>query len=203
LNIHELIQRRMRKAEATPYYRKRCEVEDELGFIGEAKTQIYYGCLNTGNFGLCCLILKPMTEISCRVSFLRQNSLSYRKHQYPQLKFDVALWENVHQLAAIKHKDAIKQKETPFSALDISVLVLFYSTTLQLSEFIEAHIWDKITPSDISEMRLAKEDFNWVVECLASEVKFSRLTPSEKGRVRSLAKAIQCVRRFSIPIILM
>ncbi len=208
LNIHELIQRGMRKAESTAYYRRRCEVEDALGFIGEVKTQIYYGCLNTGNLGACnfglfCLVLKATTEISRSISFLEQNSLSYRKRQYPQLKLNVALRDNVHQLAAIKHQDAIKQREIPFSTPDINFLVLFYSAALRLSEFIEAHIWGKITPSDISEMRLPKKDFDWVVECLAAEDKFSRLTPSEKRRVRSLAKAIQCVRRFSIPIILM
>jgi hypothetical protein len=138
-----------------------------------------------------------------RVSFLKQNSLAYRKDEYSKLKQDVALWENVHQLAAIKHQDAIKERESPFTQDEINLLVLFYSATLRLSEFVEAHILGKITPADVSEVRLPKEDFDWVMGCLADLTRFSRLAPSEKRRVRSLANAIENLKQFNIPITLM
>jgi hypothetical protein len=172
------------------------------------KQDIYYGALNTGNlgainFGLCCLILKPTPEMQFRVSFLKRNSLAYRKEEYQKLKQDVALWENVHQLAVIKHQDAIKERESPFTQDEINLLVLFYSATLRLSEFVEAHIWGNITPADVSEVRLPKEDFDWVMGCLADLTRFSRLVPSEKRRVRSLANAIENLKQFNIPITLM
>jgi hypothetical protein len=138
-----------------------------------------------------------------RVSFLKRNSLAYRKEEYQKLKQDVALWENVHQLAVIKHQDAIKERESPFTQDEINLLVLFYSATLRLSEFVEAHIWGNITPADVSEVRLPKEDFDWVMGCLADLTRFSRLVPSEKRRVRSLANAIENLKQFNIPITLM
>ena len=208
LNIHELIERGTRKRQAVFYYQRRCSIEEALGYTEEIRKQIYYGALNTGNlgainFGLCCLVLKPTSSLQLRVFFLKQNSLSYRRDEYPKLKQDVALWENVHQLTAIKHQDAIKERKLPFSDYDINLLVLFYSATLRLSDFVEAHIWGKIIPADVSEVRLPKDDFDWVMGCLADFTQFSRLASGEKRRVRSLANAIENLKRFGIPIKLM
>ena len=208
LNIHELIERGMRKRQAVFYYQSRCSIEETLGYTEEIRKNIYYGALNTGNqgainFGLCCLVLKPTPEMQFRISFLKRNSLAYKKDEYPKLKQDLALWENVHQLTAIKHQDAIKERESLFTQDEINLLVLFYSATLRLSEFVEAHIWGKITPVDIYEVRLPKYDFDWVMGCLADFTKFSRLAPSEKRRVRSLANAIENLKQFNIPIALM
>lgn len=208
LNIHELIERGKRKRESAFYYQKRCSIEEALGYTEEKRFNIYYGALNTGNlgavnFGLCCVVLKPKSEFQLRVSFLKQNSLSYRKAEYPKLKQDVALWENVHQLAAIKHQDAIKERKSTFSEDDINFLVLFYSATLKLSDFIEAHIWGKITPDLVSEVRLPKDDFDFLMRCLADVTQMSRLVPSEKRRVRSLANVIEKLKQFNIPITLM
>ena len=208
LNIHELIERGMRKREAVFYYQNRCSIEEALGYTEESRKHIYYGALNTGNlgainFGLCCAVLKPTSEMQLHVSFLKQNSLAYRKDEYSKLKQDVALWENVYQLTAIKHQDAIKERESPFTPDEINRLILFYSATLRLSEFIEAHIWGKINPADISEVILPTEDFDWVMGCLADFTKFSRLAPGEKRRVRSLANTIEMVKQFNIPITLM
>lgn len=208
LNIHELIELGIRKRESVFYYQSRCAVEAALGYTEEIRKNIYYGALNTGNlgainFGLCCLVLRPTSSLQLRVSFLKQNSLSYRRTEYPKLKQDVALFGNVHQLTAIKHQDAIKEREAPFSEDDINLLVLFYSATLRLSDFVEAHIWGEITPADVSEVRLPKGDFDWVMCCLADLTKFSRLTPGEKRRVRSLANTIEMVQQSNIPITLM
>ena len=208
LNIHELIERGQRRRESAFYYQKRCSIEKALGYTEEIRKNIYYGALNTGNlgavnFGLCCIVLKPKSEFQLRVSFLKQNSLSYRKAEYPKLKQDIALWLNVHQLAAIKHQDAIKERESPTKDDDINSLVLFYSATLRLSDFIEAHIWGKITPADVSEVRLPKDDFDWVMRCLADLGSFYRLAPGEKRRVRSLANVIEKLKQFNIPITLM
>jgi len=208
LNIHELIERGMRKRKAVFYYQSRCSIEEALGYTEEIRKHIYYGALNTGNlgainFGLCCIVLLPISSLQLRVSFLKQNSLSYRRAEYPKLKQDVALFQNIHQLAAIKHQDAIKERKSPFFKDDINLLVLFYSATLRLSDFIEAHIWGKITPADVSEVRLPKEDFDWVMGCLADLTHFSRLASGEKGRVRSLANAIENLKQFNIPITLM
>jgi len=208
LNIHELIERGLRKHSSAFYYQKRCSIEEALGYTEEIRKNIYYGALNTGNlgainFGLCCVVLKSKSEFQLRVSFLKQNSLSYRKAEYPQMKKDIALFCNVHKLAAIKHQDTIKERESPFSDDDINFLVLFYSATLRLSDFIEAHIWGKITPDLISEVRLPKEDFDWVMRCLANLGSFYRLAPGEKRRVRSLANVIEKLKQFNIPITLM
>ncbi len=160
----------MRKRQAVFYYQNRCSIEEALGYTEEIRKNIYYGALNTGNlgainFGLCCLVLKPTSSLKFRVSFLKQNSLAYRKDEYPKLKQDVALWENVYQLTAIKHQDAIKERESLFTQDEINLLVLFCSATLRLSEFVEAHIWGKITSADVSEVRLPKEVFDdvWLI----------------------------------------
>jgi hypothetical protein len=205
LNIHELISRGMRKQETVFYYQSRCSIEEALGYTEEVRRHIYYGALNTGNlgainYGLCCIVLKSTSEIQHRLSFLKQNSLSYRKDESPKLKQDVALWENVHQLAAQKHQDAIKGRESPWGGEDINLLVLFYSATLRLSDFIEAHLWGKITPADVSEVRFPRADFDWVMECLANLTLSSRLASGEKKRVRSMAKVIQTVQELNIPI---
>jgi hypothetical protein len=94
LNIHELIERGIRKRQAVFYYQSRCSIEEALGYTEEIRKNIYYGALNTGNlgginFGLCCLVLKPTSSIKLRVSFLKQNSLAYRKDEYPKLKKNV------------------------------------------------------------------------------------------------------------------
>lgn len=208
LNIHDLIARGIRKPETVFYYQTRCAIEEALGYTEEMRKLISYGALNTGNlgainFGLCCMLLKPTAELQYRLCFFKQNSLSYRREEYAKLTQDVALWENVHQLAVIKHQEAIKARESPFLADDINGLVLFYSETLRLSDFIEAHIWGKLTPEAVAEVRVPRKDFDWVMRCLTSRMLLERLTPSEKRRVSSLATVIKTLQEFHIPITLM
>jgi hypothetical protein len=208
LNVHELIARGRRKPETVFYYQARCAIEEALGYTEEIRRQISYGALNTGNLGainvgLCCLVLKPTAEFQRCLCFFKQNSLSYRKDEYPKLKQEAALWDNVHQLAALKHQDAIKESASPLAEEDINNIVLSYSATLRLSDFIEAHIWGKITPDDVAEVRLPRQDFDWAMRCLTDSTLFNRLTASEKRRIRALASVIKNVRELNIPITLM
>jgi len=142
-NYHDLV-----KANALPNddkYKRRCAIEDMLGF-GAEKEAIYYVMLNTGNegiqrYGKYCIILKDDPTIRTKVSFLANDSYSYLFSYYgdPQRPFNIdrAEWSNVEQLIAVKHSNAIMQREEPFSSSQIDNLIL----DAIRPNFIEAHLY--------------------------------------------------------------
>jgi len=169
-NRHNLVAEGKRSVKRSSY--KREFAEGILGF-GEEKKKIYYGALNTGNCGITfydtpyCLILKP-ESIAHRTSFLKDNSFAYvmertdRKGvlvQNPECEplNDIAIWNNVNQLAAIKHIKTLAIRQELFSERELNDLLC------NDANFIEAHIFGTFSIKDIEEIRLPN---NFVTEMM-------------------------------------
>lgn len=143
-------------------YNRRKEMEEMLGF-GSEKKAIYYVMLSTGNegiqrYGEYCLILKNEPKIVDNVSFLANDSYSYLFSYYGEpyrpFHIDRALWSNVEKLVAVKHFNAIVEREQPFSAIETDNLVL----DAIRPDFIEGHLYlsgGGFTAQDIDEVRVS------------------------------------------------
>ena len=168
-NRHNLVAEGKRSVKRSSY--KREFAEEILGF-GEEKENIYYGALNTGNCGLIvytpyCLILKP-ESIANRTSFLKDNSFAYIMERADRKGVllqnlereplnDMAIWNNVNQLAAIKHIKTLAIRQELFSERELNDLLC------NDVNFIEAHILGNFGVEDIEEIRLPN---NFVTEMM-------------------------------------
>jgi len=169
-NRHNLVAEGKRSVKRASYRRE--FAEEILGF-GEEKRSIYYGALNTGNCGLTlydtpyCLILKQKS-IAHRTSFLKDNSFAYVmeradrkgvlvKNPEREPLNDMAIWNNVNVLAAIKHIKTLVSRQEPFSKRELNDLLC------NEANFIEAHIFGNFSIKDIEEIRLPN---NFVTEMM-------------------------------------
>ena len=133
---------------------------DSFGF-GLSGTKLTYGALNLGNMGLisygeACVILKSDPDITCRISFLEENSFSYAHGNSPPFAFDAgmasrALWETVSLLAFVKHSQDLLNNEIGKSQLPD--LVLSSAGDKRTDRFIEAQIFPPITLNHIAKIR--------------------------------------------------
>jgi len=168
-NRYNLVAEGKRRIKRASYKRERAE--EILGF-GKEKENIYYGALNTGNSGInlytpCCLVLKPQSTAS-RASFLRDNSFAYVMERTDkkgtvipnperEASKDMAIWDNVNQLAAVKHAKTLANRQEPYSSRELNDLLC------NNDNFIEAHIFGSFGIEDIEEIRLPN---NFVTEMM-------------------------------------
>ncbi len=205
-NRHNLVTEGKRTVKRSSY--KREFAEEIIGF-GEEKRNIYYGALNTGNCGIIlydtpyCLILKP-ESIAHRTSFLKDNSFAYvmeradRKGLLVQnlereLLNDMAIWNNVNQLAAIKHIKTLASRQEPFSQRELNDFLC------DDVNFIEAHIFGSFGIKNIEEIRLPN---NFVTQMMFWQnfPNKTKLTPFEQMSLSSYEESIIKMKENGIKI---
>lgn len=205
-NRHNLVGEGKLSVKRSSYRRE--FAEEILGF-GEEKRNIYYGALNTGNGGITlynapyCLILKQ-ESIANRTSFLTDNSFAYvmeradRKGvfiQNPEREplNNMAIWNNVNQLAAIKHIKTLASRQELFSERELNDLLC------NNANFIEAHIFGNFNIGDIEEIRLPN---NFVTEMmfLQNFPDRTKLDPSDNILLNRYEESIIKIKENGIQI---
>jgi len=205
-NRHNLVAEGRRSLKRASYRRE--FAEDILGF-GEEKRNIYYGALNTGNCGIIlydipyCLILKPGSTAH-RMSFLKDNSFAYVmeradrrgvlvKNPEREPLNDIAIWNNVNILAAIKHIKTLASRQEAFSKRELNDLLC------NEVNFIEAHIFGSFSIEDIEEIRLPN---NFVTEMMFWQnfPDKTKLAPLEQMSLNSYEESIIKIKEHDIKI---